>query len=155
MQKPIKPRISPKLIFAEALTSPKKLFGFWQKEEMLSQWEQLLKPEDRNGYEFHLRLALNNPQYVLKSWTRWYLANVTDNEHQVIIPVDDFDSWLKSNGFTGKVDKNYIQSGDEYKARKSERNAKRQERARRIALAEAWRRQDTGTVRKLFASIWK
>jgi hypothetical protein len=150
----IKQRNSPKLAFNQALTSPNSFFAFWKKEELLITWQTQINEEDKPGFEFHLNNSLNNPHYILKSWHRWYLANVEDRDDLITVPWEDFDSWLRANGFTGKVDKKYIQTTDEYQERKSKRLAERKKRNIRVALCNAWNRQDTSTVRELFDSLW-
>lgn len=80
--------------------SPRRLFAFWGKTHVLGMW---VRSKELNGFHdpFLMRL-LNLPTFILASYKKWYLAN-SDNEFLITVPWDDLDSWLKKNGFTGKV----------------------------------------------------
>lgn len=77
--------------------SPRRVFAYWGKLPVLEKWtEQGL---DLDGAS--IRLALNYPEYILRSFNRWYVAQ-TDNDFLLFVPWKEFDLWLKINGFSGK-----------------------------------------------------
>ncbi|MBS0654666.1 MAG: hypothetical protein JSR46_02715 [Verrucomicrobia bacterium] len=82
---------------------PDKLFAFWKKSPLWELWQK--EGIDKNNSS--LISALNYPEYILRDFRRWWLAQ-TDAEFYIRVPWTDFDDWLKKNGFTGKVDHNYM-----------------------------------------------
>lgn len=82
---------------------PDLLFAFWKRSPL---WE-LWKKEGITKDDPSLIYALNYPEYILRDFRRWWLAQ-TDAEFYIRVPWTDFDDWLKKNGFTGKVDQNYM-----------------------------------------------
>lgn len=105
----------------EQCYSPTRLFAFWHKSALFAAWKetQLLTGNS-------LKHSLNYPDYVLRNFDRWWIA-MTDFDYTITVPWDEFDVWLKRNGFTGCVDKNYIsskKSKDAGKSREKERSRK-------------------------------
>lgn len=83
---------------------PDTLFAFWKRSHLWELWQKEGITKDNES----LISALNYPEYVLRDFRRWWSAQ-TDSACFIQVPWQDFDDWLKKNGFTGKVDQNYMQ----------------------------------------------
>ena len=83
---------------------PDLIFAYWKRSYLWALWQKEGMKKDDSS----LKLALNYPEYVLRDFRRWWLAQ-TDAEHLIIVPWDETDKWLKKNGFTGKVDEKVME----------------------------------------------
>jgi len=80
--------------------SPTRTFAYWKRSSLLKEWRNL------EVSEANLKSSLNYPEYVIRDFRRWYLAQ-TDMAETVKVPWKDFDKWLKTNGYTGEVERSY------------------------------------------------
>jgi len=115
--------------------SPTLMFAYWHRSGLLEGWQKTEHIDD-----WSMKIAMNYPDCVMKDFRKWSVAQ-TDQENWIKVPWNEFDTWLKRNGFTGKVDADYIKPSKKWMAEK--------ERKRQHKLM-CMRKEETAKTRASF-----